>query len=214
MIRVRRFLPVALLATMATLGLLLSYRPEPVAATNRANLANDYFFRGAGMTLAGEDGRVALAIDADAASRERESSALRLEKAVIRQGGASAWSLAADSAQLPHENAEITAQGNLRLTLGASGQWVARARRARVGQDGTRVTLTGDVEILRPDGGSGGWMLSGEHIILEPETMFARTSQPVRLRVGKLQFEARGLSAKIGEQVIKLESDVRSIADP
>ena len=44
--------------------------------------------------------------------------------------------------------------------------------------------------------------------------MTARTDRPVRLRIGDFEFEANGLDAHIGEPVITLESDVRSIASP
>ena len=214
MIQSRRYLPAILLAAVAVVILLLSTRTEPVAAPDQISLSSEYFFRDAEMTLAGDDGRAALVIAAGMATRELESTALQLDKVFIQRGKPGAWSLVADSARLPHEGADITVQGNLRLTFGPSGEWAATAGRALVKENGLPVTLTGDVEIHRPDGGAGGWALSGEHVVLEPESMAIRADQPVRLRIGEIQFEANGFSARIGEQVSKLGSDVKSTIDP
>ena len=214
MIRIRRFLPAVLLAGLAAASLLFTYRPEPVTAPDRVSLSSDYYFRGAEMTLAGDDGKVELLIAVGKATRGLESPALQLDEVLIRRGDSGAWSLMADSAQLPHEGAEITAQGNLHLTFGPSGEWAAGALRARVKEDGSLVTLTDNMEIQGPGVATGGLTITGEHIELEPESMLARTDQPVRMRIGKIQFESNGLNARIDEQVFPLEPDAQSTIKP
>lgn len=214
MTRLRRYVPAVLLVGLALVSLLLTYRSESISAPEQASLAGNYFFRDARMTLAGEDGRAALVVNSGSATRSLKGSTLRLEPVSIRRRGFQAWTLAADSAVMPGENADIVAQGSLRMTFGPSGDWAATARRAAISPDGTRITLTGNVHVHKPEGGAGGSAIFGEHIILEPRGMTARTDRPVRLRIGDFEFEANGLDAQIGEQVIKLESDVRSIGNP
>ncbi|MDE0130553.1 MAG: LPS export ABC transporter periplasmic protein LptC [Gammaproteobacteria bacterium] len=214
MSRLRRHVPALLLLVLALASLLLGFRTESVSGPEQASLAGNYFFRDARMTLAGEDGRAALVVTSGSAVRSLTGTALRMEPVSIRQSSPQAWALAADSAEMPGENADIVAQGGLRMTFGPAGDWAATARRATIPPDGTSITLTGDVHVHKPEGGAGGSAIFGEHIILEPRGMTARTDQPVRLRVGDFEFEANGLDAQIGEQVITLESDVRSIANP
>lgn len=214
MSRLRRHVPALLLLGLALASLLLAFRTESVSGPGQASLAGNYFFRDARMTLAGEDGRAALVVTSGSAVRSLTGSALRLEPVSIRRSGPQAWELAADSAEVPGENADIVAQGGLRMTFGPSGDWAATARRATIPPDGTSITLTGDVHVQKADGGAGGSAIFGEHIILEPRGMTARTDRPVRLRIGDFEFEANGLDAQIGEQVITLESDVRSIGNP
>lgn len=212
--RLRRSVPAVLLLGLALVSLLLTYRSESISSPGQASLAGNYFFRDARMTLAGEDGRAALAVTSGSATRSLKGSTLRLEPVSIRRSGPQAWALSADSAEMPGENADIVAQGSLRMTFGPSGDWTATARRAAIPPDGTSITLTGNVHVHRPEGGAGGSAIFGEHIILEPRNMTARTDRPVRLRIGDFEFEANGLDAQIGEQVITLESDVRSIGNP
>ncbi len=212
--RLRRHAPALLLLVLALASLLLGFRTESVSGPEQASLAGNYFFRDARMTLAGEDGRAALVVTSSSAIRSLNGTMLRMEPVSIRQSSPQAWALAADSAEMPGENADIVAQGGLRMTFGPAGDWAATARRATIPPDGTSITLTGDVHVHKPEGGAGGSAIFGEHIILEPRGMTARTDQPVRLRVGDFEFEANGLDARIGEQVITLESDVRSIANP
>ena len=212
--RLRRHAPALLLLVLALASLLLGFRTESVSGPEQASLAGNYFFRDARMTLAGEDGRAALVVTSSSAVRSLNGTMLRMEPVSIRQSSPQAWALAADSAEMPGENADIVAQGGLRMTFGPAGDWAATARRATIPPDGTSITLTGDVHVHKPEGGAGGSAIFGEHIILEPRGMTARTDQPVRLRVGDFEFEANGLDARIGEQVITLESDVRSIANP
>lgn len=214
MSRLRRYVPALLLLGLALVSLLLAYRTESISAPEQASLAGNYFFRDARMTLTGEDGQEALVVTSGSAVRSLKGSTLRLEPVSIRRSGPQAWTLAADSAEMPGENADIVAQGSLRMTFGPSGDWAATARRAAIPPDGTRITLTGDVHVHKTEGGAGGSAIFGEHIILEPRGMTARTDRPVRLRIGDFEFEANGLDAKIGEQVITLESDVRSIGNP
>ena len=199
MIRIRRFLLAVLLAGLAAASLLLTYRTEPIAARDQVSLSSDYYFRGAEMTLAGDEGKAELIITAGKANRALDSPALQLDEVFIRRGDSGAWSLMADSAQLPHEGAEITAEGNLQLTFGPSGEWTASALRAEIRDDGSLVTLTENMEIQGPDVGTGGLTITGEHVELEPESMLARTDQPVRMRIGKIQFESNGLNARIDE---------------
>ena len=194
--------------------MLLAYRTESISAPEQASLAGNYFFRDARMTLAGEHGRETLVVTSGSAVRSLKGSTLRLEPVSIHRRGSQAWTLAADSAEMPGENADIVAQGNLRMTFGPSGDWATTARRAAISPDGTRITLTGNVHVHKPGGGAGGSAIFGEHIILEPRGMTVRTDRPVRLRIGDFEFEANGLDAQIGEQVITLESDVRSIGNP
>jgi len=212
--RLRRHAPALLLLVLALASLLLGFRTESVSGPEQASLAGNYFFRDARMTLAGEDGRAALVVTSSSAVRSLNGTMLRMEPVSIRQSSPQAWALAADSAEMPGENADIVAQGGLRMTFGPAGDWAATARRATIPPDGTSITLTGDVHVHKPEGGAGGSAIFGEHIILEPRGLTARTDQPVRLRVGDFEFEANGLDARIGEQVITLESDVRSIANP
>ena len=212
--RLRRHVPALLLLGLALVSLLLGFRTESVSGPQQASLAGNYFFRDARMTLAGGDGRAALVVSSGSAVRSLTGAALRLEPVSIRRSGPQAWELAADSAEVPGENADIVAQGSLRMTFGPAGDWAATARRATIPPDGASITLTGDVHVHKPKGGAGGSAIFGEHIILEPRGMTARTDQPVRLRIGDFEFEANGLDARIGEQVITLESNVRSIANP
>ena len=214
MIRMRRFLPAVLLAAVAAASLLLTYRTEPITAPDRVSLSSDYFFRGAEMTLAGDDGTAELIITVGKATRALDSPALQLDEVFIQRGDSGAWSLMADSAQLPRQGADITAEGNLRLTFGPSGEWAAGALRARIKEDGSLVTLTDNMEIQGPDVGTGGLTITGEHIELEPDSMLARTDQPVRMRIGKIQFESKGLNARIDEQVFPLEPDAQSTINP
>ena len=214
MIRMRRFLPAVLLAAVAAASLLLTYRTEPITAPDRVSLSSDYFFRGAEMTLAGDDGTAELIITVGKATRALDSPALQLDEVFIRRGDSGAWSLMADSAQLPRQGADITAEGNLRLTFGPSGEWAAGALRARIKEDGSLVTLTDNMEIQGPDVGTGGLTITGEHIELEPDSMLARTDQPVRMRIGKIQFESKGLNARIDEQLFPLEPDAQSTINP
>ena len=212
--RLRRTLPAAALLSLALAALLLGYRNEPVADAQEASLADEYFFRDARMTLAGEDGRATLLVSSGSATRSLADPALKLEPVSIQRREPQGWSLAADSARLPGDDADIVAEGNLRMTFGPSGEWTATARRATIPDDGSRITLTGAVHVRKPQDSAGGSAILGEHIILEPNGMTARTDQPVRLRIGDFEFEANGLNAQIGEQVITLESDVRSIGNP
>ena len=214
MSRLRRHVPTLLLLGLALASLLLGFRTESVSGPEQASLAGNYFFRDARMTLAGEDGRATLVVTSGSAVRSQHGTALRMEPVSIRRRGPQAWELAADSAEMPDADADIVAQGGLRMTFGPTGDWAATARRASVPPDGTSITLTGDVHVHKPEGGAGGSAIFGEHIILEPRGMTARTDRPVRLRIGAFEFEANGLVAKIGEQIITLESDVRSIANP
>ena len=212
--RLRRHVPALLLLGLALVSLLLTYRTESISAPQQASLAGNYFFRDARMTLSGDDGREALVVTSGFVTRSLAGSKLRLEPVSIRRSDSQAWSLAADSAEMPRENADIVAQGNLRMTFGPSGDWAATARRATIPPDGKSITLTGKVHVHKPRGGAGGSAIFGEHIILEPTSMTARTDRPVRLRIGDFEFEATGLNAQIGEQVITLESDVRSVGNP
>lgn len=198
---------------MAVASLLLTYRTDPVGVRDPASLSRQYFFRDAEMTLTASDGRAALTISAGAATRAQEGSALKLEDVLVRLTDPP-WSIRADFAELPHEDAEISVEGDVRLDLGQTGEWTARARRARVGKDGATVTLNDDFDIRGPQGNGGGSAIRGDHIILEPAGMKARTDRPVRVRLGQYEFEAIGLNARIGEQAITLESDVRSIIEP
>ncbi len=212
MIRKRRILAGLLLTSLAVGSLLLTYRTEPIGVPEQTNLSREYFFRNAEMTLIGEDGRAALTITAGVATRALEGSALELEEVLIRLTDPP-WSLNADSAELTHEGADISAE-DVRLALDQSGEWTARARRAQIRKDGATVTLNDDFDIRGPEGQGGGSAISGDHIVLEPASMMARTERPVRVRLGRFEFEATGLTARIGEQAIKLESDVRSVVDP
>lgn len=107
----------------------------------------------------------------------------------------------------------MTAEDNVRLTFGPSGQWVADALEARITAEGPSLTLRRQFRIHRPDGSGGGSEISGEHIVLEPESMKAETDQRVRLKVGGAEFEANGLIAHIGEQLITLDRNVRLVRD-
>ncbi|MCY4477697.1 MAG: LPS export ABC transporter periplasmic protein LptC [Gammaproteobacteria bacterium] len=212
--RMRRYAPGLLLTGLALASLLLTYRSDSISAPEQASLGGNYFFRDARMTLAGEDGRAALAVNSGSATRSLQDATLKLEPVSIRRSDPQAWSLVADSAELPPGNAGIVARGNLRMTFGATEEWAATARSATILDDGTSITLTGGVHVHKPLGGAVGSAIFGEHIILEPGSMTARTDRPVRLRIGDFEFEANGLNAQIGEQIITLESDVRSIGNP
>ena len=214
MIRIRRFLPAVLLAGLAAASLLFTYRPEPIAAPHRVSLSSDYYFSGAEMTMAGDDGKAELIITAGKATRASDSPALQLDEVFIRRGDSGAWSLMADTARLPHEGAEITAQGKLHLTFGPTGEWAAGALRARIREDGSLVTLTENMEIQGPGLGMGRLTITGEHVELEPESMLARTDQPVRMRIGRIEFESNGLNARIDQQVFPLEPDAQSTIKP
>lgn len=214
MSRLRRHAPVLLLLALALLSVLVTWRGDPVSALQQASLAGNYYFRDAEMTLAGEDGAAALFVTSGAATRSLTESTLTLEPVRIRRSDPQTWSLVADQAEIPGENTDIVAQGNLSISFGPSQDWAATAKRARIARDGASITLTGQVHVHKPEAGKGSSAIFGEHIVLAPKSMNARTDQPVRLRIGAFEFEANGLNAQIGEQIITLESDVRSIGNP
>ena len=213
MIRGPRLFALIALAGLALASLLLTFRSEPIGTAEQARLSTDYFFRNAEISLIGADGRTAILVNADKAARAFDNEALVLETVHVRREGPQPWSLTADAARLPHEGGDMTAEDNVRLTFGPSGQWVADAREARIAAEGPSLTLTREFRIHRPDGGAGGSEISGEHINLEPESMKAETDRRVRLKVGETEFEANGLIAHIGEQLITLDRDVRLVRD-
>ena len=212
--RLRRHVPVLLLLALALLSVLLAWRSDPTAAPQQASLAGNYYFRGAEMTLAGEDGAATLFVTSGDATRSLTESTLTLEPVRIRRSDPQTWSLVADQAEVPGEDADIVAHGNLGISFGPSRDWAATARRARIARDGASITLTGQVHVHKPEAEKRSSAIFGEHIVLTPKSMNARTNQPVRLRIGDFEFEANGLNAQIGEQIITLESDVRSIGNP
>ena len=121
MSRLRRHVPALLLLGLALASLLLGFRTESDSGPEQASLAENYFFRDARMTLAGEDGRSALVVTSGSAVRSLTGTALSLEPVSIRRSGPQAWELVADSAEMPGENADIVAQGGLRMTFGPAG---------------------------------------------------------------------------------------------
>ena len=214
MIRKRQLFTGLLVAGLAASGLLLGYRSEAPSTPQQVELSRDYFFRGARLALTGSDGRAAMEIEAESAIRGLDDSTLRLERVSIRRGDPPGLSLSADSALLPREGSDLSAQGNLRVTLGPAGAWVAEADQARLHPTGSRVTLTGDVSFSR-DGGTGDApSISGQHLVLDLDNMMAHTGQPVRVRIGEVVFEADGLNARIAEETITLDSNVQAIFTP
>ena len=213
MIRGPRLIAPIALAGLALASLLLSFRTQPDRTPEQASLSTDYFLRNADITLVGADGEAAFLVSAGTATKGLHKEALMLETVNIRREGPRPWSLTADTASLSLERADITAEDNVRLTFGPSGNWVADARRARVRVDDFSLTLTEAFRIHRPDAGPQGSAISGRHVVLKPDNMEARTDQMVRLTVGGTEFEARGLNAKIGEQLITLDRDVRLVRD-
>lgn len=214
MIRKRRLFPALLVAGLAASSLLLSYRGGNGAAAPQLELSGNYFFRNARFALTGGDGLASMQIEAGSARRGLEDSALKLEGVSIRRGNPPALSLAADSALLPNESADLSAQGNLRLAFGPSGAWVAKAEHARMQTNGTRVTLTGQVSFSRAGGPGDSPSISGEHLVLDAEDMTARTDRPVRVRIGDVVFEANGLNAQVAAETITLDSDVQATINP
>ncbi len=214
MIRKRHLFPALLVTGLAASSLLLNYRGGNSPAPERVELSGNYFFSGARVALTGEDGLPAMEIQAGSARRGREDPALQLEDVSIRRGDPPTFSLVADSALLPHESADLSAQGNLRLELGPSSAWVARARHARVQARGTTVTLTGDVSFRRAGGDANAPSITGEHLTLDVEGMTAHTDQPVRMRIGELVFEADNLDAEVAEETITLRSNVQATVNP
>lgn len=212
MSRRRRHVPMLLLLALALVSVLLAWRGDSISAPQQASLAGNYYFRDAEMTLAGEDGAAALFVTSGAATRSLTESTLTLEPVRVRRSDPQTWSLAADQAEIPGENTDIVAHGNLSISFGPYRDWTATAKRARIARDGASITLTGQVHIHKPEAESSA--IFGEHIVLTPKNMNARTDQPVRLRIGAFELEANGLNAQIGEQIITLESDVRSIGNP
>ena len=213
MIRGPRRIALIALAGLALASLLLTFRAQPVRTPEQASLSTDYFFRNAHIALVGENGRAAFLISAGKATRALNDEALMLEAVEIRREGPRPWSLSADAARLPSKGADITARDNVRLSFGPAGKWVADARHARIQTEGPSLTLTREFRIHRPDAGPGGSEISGEHIVLEPESMNAGTEQRVRLKVAGIAFEAMGLNAQIGDQLITLDRDVRLVRD-
>ena len=201
------------LAGLALASLLLTFRAQPVRTPEQASLSTDYFFRNADIALVGANGQAAFLIRANKATRALDDEALILETVEIRREGPRPWSLSADAARLPKKGADITARDNVRLSFGPAGNWVADARHARIRTEGPSLTLTRAFRIHRPDAGPEGSEISGEHIVLEPESMHARTEQRVRLKVAGIAFEALGLNAQIGDQLITLDRDVRLVRD-
>lgn len=213
MIRRPRLFALIALAGLALASLLLTFRSQPIGTAEPTRLSTEYFFRNAEISLIGADGSTAILVNAGKAARAFDNEVLVLETVHVRREGPRPWSLTADTARLPHEGGDMTAEDNVRLTFGPSGQWVADALEARIIAEGPRLTLTRQFRIHRPDGGAGGSEISGEHIDLEPESMKAETDQRVRLKVGGAEFEANGLIAHIGEQLITLDRDVRLVRD-
>lgn len=213
MIRGPRLIALVALTGLALVSLLLTLRTEPIRTSEKASLATEYFFRNADIALVGADGRAAFLVSAGKATRALDNEALLLETVDIRREGPRPWSLSADTARLSNQGADMTARDSVRLSFGPSGEWVADAGHARIRIEGTRLTLTQAFRIHRPDAGPEGSAISGEHIILEPESMNARTDQQVRLKIGGNEFEANGLDAQIGEQLITLDRDVRLVRD-
>lgn len=213
MIRGPRLFALFALTGLALASLLLTFRMQPIRTPEQASLTTDYFFRNADIALIGADGRAAFLVNANRATMALDNETLILETVDIRREGPRPWSLSADTARLWNEGADIIAEENVRLTFGPSGQWVADARHARIRTDGPSLTLTRAFRIHRPDAGPRGSAISGEHIILEPESTNARTDRPVRLKIGGIEFESNGLNAQIGEQLITLDRDVRLVAD-
>ena len=214
MIRKRQLFTGLLVAGLAASSLLLGYRGEAPSTPQQVELSRDYFFRGARLALTGGDGRAAMEIEAESASRGIADSALRLERVSIRRGDPAGLSLSADSALLPREGADLSAQGNLRVTLGPAGAWVAEADHARLQATGSSVTLTGDVSFSRDGGGGNAPSITGQHLVLDVENMAAHTDRPVRVRIGEVVFEADGLNAQVAEETITLDSNVQAIVSP
>ena len=214
MIRKRKLFPVLLVAGLAVSSLLLLYRAENPVAPEPVELPGNYFFHGARMTLTGEDGQTAMEIQAGSANRGRDNPALTLRKVAIRRGDPPTVSMVADSALLPRQGADLSAEGNLRLTFGPAGAWVARADHARMTENGASITLTGSVSFRRAGDGRDGPSISGEHLVLDVEGMVARTESPVRVRIGEVVFAANGLSARVADETITLDSNVQAIINP
>ncbi len=213
MIRKRQLFPALVVAGLAASSLLLSYRGENSSAPEQMELSGNYFFSGARLTLTGADGFPAMEIEAGSARRELKDSALQLEDVSIRRGDPPALSLAADSALLPQKGADLLAQGNVRLELGPSGAWVARAGQARMQGNGAGVTLTEAVSFHRAGGGDAP-SITGEHLVLDVESMTAHTDQPVRVRIGQVVFDADRLNAEIDKETITLDSNVQATIKP
>ena len=214
MIRKRRLFPALLVAGLAASSLLLSYRGDNGPAPEQVELSGNYFFRGARLALTAGDGRPAMEIEAGSARRELKDSALQLEGVSIRRGDPPTLSLVADSAMLPREGADLSAQGNLRLEFGPSGAWVAKAERARMQENGASVTLSGDVRFSRARGAGDAPSITGEHLVLDVEDMTAHTDQPVRVRIGDVVFDANGLNARVADETITLDSNVQATVNP
>lgn len=214
MIRKRRLFPALLVAGLAASSLLLNYRSGNGEAPPQLALSGDYFFRNAHVALTGGDGLESMRIEAGSARRGLEDSALTLEDVSIHCGNPPTLSLVADSALLPNESAELSAQGNLRLAFGPAGAWMAKAERALMQTNGTRVTLIGQVSFSRASDNGDSPSISGEHLVLDAEDMTARTDRPVRLRIGDVLFKANGLNAQIAAETITLDSDVQATIHP
>lgn len=213
MIRGPRLFALIALAGLALASLLLAFRSQPGGTAEPTRLSTEYFFRDAEISLIGSDGSTTILVNAGKADRAFDNEALTLEAVRVRREGPQSWSLTADTAKLPHEGGDMTAEDNVRLTFGPAGQWVADALEARITAEGPSLTLRRQFRIHRPDGSGGGSEISGEHIVLEPESMKAETDQRVRLKVGGAEFEANGLIAHIGEQLITLDRNVRLVRD-
>ncbi|WP_446830619.1 LPS export ABC transporter periplasmic protein LptC [Candidatus Foliamicus sp.] len=214
MIRKRKLFPALLVAGLALSSLVLTYRGENTSPPEQVELSRDYFFRDARMALTGATGDAALEIEAGRARRSLEDSTLELESISIRRGDPPTLALMADSALLPRQGADLAAEGNLRLEFGPSGTWMARAERARLSGNGSRVTLMGDVRFARADGARDATSITGEHLILDVEEMTASTDQRVRVRIGELVFEADDLNAQVDQETITLASNVQAIFSP
>ena len=214
MIRKRSLFPALLVAGLALSSLVLTYRGDNSSAPEQLELSQDYFFRDARMSLTGAVGGAALDIKAGSARRDSEDSTLQLESISIRRGDPPNLLLVADSALLPREGADLSADGNLRLEFGPSGAWVARAERARLSGNGSQVTLMGDVRFERADGAGTAPSITGQHLILDAEEMTASTDQRVRVRIGAVVFEADDLDAQVDQETITLASNVQAIFTP
>ncbi len=214
MIRKRKLFPAMLVAGLAAASFPFIWRGQNPPVAQQVELSRDYFFRDARMALTGDDGRTVMEIAASAARRGIEDPALKLQQVSIRRGNPPTLSLAADSARLPREGADLAAEGNLRVTFGPSGAWVARAGHARLQGNGARVTLTRDVSFRRAGGSGDAPSITGQHLVLDMESMTAHTDQPVRVRIGEVVFEADGLKARVADETITLDSNVQAIVNP
>jgi LPS export ABC transporter protein LptC len=106
---------------------------------------------------------------------------------------------------------------NVRLDYtSSSGQlWVMVGERARVFQEGQLIDIAGSVRLQGIERGrEGPALISTEWLQYEVPQAIVRTDQNVRVQFARHTLSARGLTARLNESSMRLESEVHGRFNP